>query len=350
MRQKALADSAAVVANGGPSFAIVGDDDAARGAAYATSQTPGVKAVFTAAVVVVYQQPQGIGPALQQLSNMLATVLVVDNAEQPCPGLRETTHELQCSYLHGANVGGLAGAYNSALTWLKVHQPAAQQVVFLDEDSDPASLAAFLQDGHTRAALARSDTAAVSPAYRDRATGLRGRYMWLQRFKLGFNPREFSDLRDVAFLINSMSVWRLAAIAHIGAFNEGLAVDHVDTEFCLRARQQGLHLYVNGSFEFPHSIGERKRYKFFGMEVQAGGHTPQRRYMIGRNTAWLARRWLLREPAFAALCAARLVYEAVGISLAEPRAGAKLWALVRGVASGLFVPIHIRQRCRERPP
>ena len=290
----------------------------------------------TAAIVVVYRHPKCIRPTLQQLRAVLDTVLVVDNGPLPCSGLLKVTHELKCGYFHRGNVGGLAGAYNSALSWLRLNPSAAQQVVFLDEDSDPASLAAFLHHSDTSAALARSDTAAVSPAYRDRATGMRGRYMWLRRFKLGFLPREFSGLRDVAFLINSMSVWRLLAIAQVGGFNEGLAVDHVDTEFCLRARQHGLHLYVNGTFEFAHSIGERRRYKFFGMEVQAGGHTPERRYMIGRNTAWLARRWALREPAFAALCLARLAYEAVGITLAERQAGTKLWALLRGTVSGLL--------------
>jgi rhamnosyltransferase len=318
------------------SIALTRGEDKVSPVADAVNPSAHGSAHQTAAIVVVYKHPQGISLTLQRLRAVLDTVLVVDNGEQPCPGLREIAQQLQCGYLHGGNVGGLAGAYNSALRWLRMHQAAAQQVVFLDEDSDPASLSAFLQDSDTRAALAQPHTAAVSPAYRDRATGLRGRYMWLRRFKLGFNPREFSGLREVAFLINSMSVWRLAAISQVGAFNEGLAVDHVDTEFCLRARQQGLHMYVNGSFEFAHAIGERRRYKFFGMEVQAGGHSPQRRYMIGRNTAWLARRWLLREPAFAALCLARLAYEAVGITLAEPQAGAKLWALLRGVASGLF--------------
>ncbi len=305
-------------------------------AAEAVATITSVMATETAAIVVVYKHPQGIETALRRLCSVLPQVVVVDNGEQAHPGLAALAKTLQCGYLHGANVGGLAGAYNSALEVLRQRWPAAEQVVFLDEDSDATSLPAFLADSGTRNALAQPGTAAVSPAYRDRATGLRGRYMWLRRFKLGFNPREFAGLRDVAFLINSMSVWRLAAIKRVGAFNQNLAVDHVDTEYCLRARQCGLHLFVNGSFEFPHAIGERRKYKFFGMQVQAGGHSPQRRYMIGRNTAWLARAWVFREPAFAALCLARLAYEAVGIVLAEPQAGIKLWALLRGVAAGLF--------------
>lgn len=291
----------------------------------------------TAAIMVVYQPGFGVERTLSHLRSIVDCVVLVDNSEIEHPGLRSAAEELQCTYLHGANVGALAGAYNAAISWVRDHHPDTAEVVFLDQDSDPADLAAFLHSSDTRTALRSVCTAAVSPAYRDRATGLRGRYIWLRRYKAGFNPREFSGMRQVAFLINSMSVWRMAAIAQIGPFNLALAVDHVDTEYCLRARHLGLHLFVNGSFEFAHSIGQRVKYRFFGMEVQAGGHAARRRFMIGRNTAWLAKRWLMREPAFAALCVARLGYEAVGIVIAEKQAGPKLWALVRGVATGLFL-------------
>lgn len=293
-------------------------------------------AASTAAVVVVYHLATDIEPALRQLRQSVARVLLVDNHEQGHPSLAALAERLHIDCLQARNVGGLAGAYNQALAWLNTQDTPFTQVVFLDEDSDPSSLAALLADANTAQALARADTAAVSPAYRDRATGLRGRYMRLARFKLAFNPREFGDMRAVAFVINSMTVWRLQALQRIGAFNEGLAIDHVDTEYCLRARNAGLKLYVNGTYEFAHAIGERRKYRLLGVELQAGGHSPQRRHMIARNTVWLARNWFWREPAFSGLCLARLAYEAVGILMAEDQAAAKLTALLQGAASGLF--------------
>lgn len=291
-------------------------------------------------MVVIYRQiGDELEHRLRQLRLAVSWVVLIDNREHPLPGLAALAQATGATHLQNGNVGGLAGAYNRALHWLQTTHPDARQVVFLDEDSDPHALPAFLADLQTQRILADPQTAAVSPAYRDRATGLRGRYMWLRRFKLGFNPREFSDLREVAFVINSMSVWRLPALQQVGAFNEALAVDHVDTEYCLRARRRGLKVFVNGAFEFPHAIGERRRYRFFGMEVQAGGHSPARRYLIGRNTVWLARGWIWHQPAFAMLCLARLAYECIGIAIAEDRAPAKLWALVRGVTRGLFWPM-----------
>ncbi len=300
-------------------------------------------AASTAAVVVVYHLAADIEPPLRLLKQAVGRVLLVDNHERGHPALVDLAARLSIELLHAGNVGGLAGAYNRALSVLKTQGMPFSQVVFLDDDSDPASLSALLADPAAAQALHQSDTAALSPAYRDRATQLRGRYIRLGRWRLSFNPREFSDLRPVAFVINSMAVWRMAALQRIGPFNEGLAIDHVDTEYCLRARQIGLKLLVHGGFEFAHSIGERKKYRLLGVTLQAGGHPPWRRHMIARNTVWLARNWFWREPAFAGLCLARLAYEAVGIVVAEDQAVAKLTALLRGAASGLIA------RQRQQP-
>jgi len=278
---------------------------------------------------------------LQRLRPWVGRLVVVDNNAEPVA----MPADAGSIVLHNANRGGLAGAYNLALDTLRAQPeglPAA--VVFVDQDSDPMVLARFLADAEVQALLARADVAAVSPAYCDRATGLRGRYIELGRWRLHHLPRRFAGLRPVAFVINSMSVWRTQALQRIGPFNEALAIDHVDTEYCLRARALELSVWVHGDHEFAHSIGERRRYRLLGRELQAGGHGPQRRRLIGRNTMWLARCWAWREPAFAALCLLRLGYEAVGIAIAEDRKAGKLAALLRGIGQGLVMPARAARR------
>lgn len=301
--------------------------------------TDSTLATRTAAVLVVYRQTASIEATLAQLAGTVALRVVVDNAESAHADLPDQARRHGASLLHGGNRGGLAGAYNRALAHLRAHHAGAyDQVVFLDDDSDTAALGRFLADAQVAQLLATDSTAAVSPAYRDRATGLRGRHIQLRRWGLDYLPRQFTGVRAVAFVINSMSVWRARALDLIGPFNEGLAIDHVDTEYCLRARRHGLQVYVHGDHEFAHAIGQRRRFRFLGREMQAGGHAPSRRYLIGRNTAWLARSWLWREPAFAFLCTTRLAYEVAGIVIAEERRAAKLGALLRGALVGLLSP------------
>jgi rhamnosyltransferase len=292
-------------------------------------------AATTAAVVVVYRFADNVDRLLGQLAASVGRALVVDNSELGHPTLAPMARRHGVELIHNRNAGALAGAYNRALAELRTGAPAVRQVVFVDEDSDATVLGALLADADVDALLQRPDTAAVAPAYRDRATGLRGRYIELGRWRLRYLAREFTEVRPVAFVINSMSVWRLDALQRIGRFDEWLAIDHVDTEYCLRARAAGLSLYVHGAHVFAHAIGERRRFRFLGREMQAGGHGPARRRLIARNTAWLARTWVWREPAFAFLCATRLAYEAVGIVAVEDDKAAKLWALAAGAVHGL---------------
>lgn len=292
----------------------------------------------TAAIVVIYRASADPAPLLRQLHDAVAHCVVVDNAPNGHPGVASLVPGDRLSVLHNANRGGLAGAYNRALAHLEGRVPGLQQVVLLDEDTDASALGPLLADAAVQALLANATTAAVAPAYRDRATGLRGKHIRLARWRLGYLPRRFEGIEPVAFAINSMSVWRLPALRRMGPFDEALAVDHVDTDACLRARALGLTVYVHGGIEFEHSIGQRRPFRLLGVQMQAGGHSPVRRAMIGRNTTWLARRHLWREPAFAFLCMSRLAYEAAGILMAEDHRLAKLAALTAGIARGLFGP------------
>jgi rhamnosyltransferase len=290
----------------------------------------------TAAVLVVFHPGSDPLPLIERLSASVGHVLLVDNSLHGHPALVVLPVRPGLHFIRNANQGGLAGAYNRAREALAALAPELRQLVFVDEDSDASVLDRFLSDAEVQARLADADTAAVAPAYCDRATGLRGKHMLLSRWRWHGLPRQFEGMRQVSFLINSMSVWRCAALDRLGPFDEGLRVDHVDTDYCLRARRAGLSLWLHGSHEFRHAIGERRRFRLFGVEMQAGGHPPARRYLIGRNTAWLARRNLWRVPSFTALCIARLAYEAVGIVVAEPERGPKLRALLRGACTGLL--------------
>ena len=289
----------------------------------------------TVAVLVLFQQGTLEPKALAAVAGLVGTVLIVDNHASARSELADGCRSAGAAYLHHGNFGQLAGAYNLALQWLQEHCPATEQVLFLDEDSDASRLASFLRDPRTERTLAHSGVAAVSAAYRDRATGMRAAYLELGRWQLRYLPREFSGLREVAFLINSMSLWKLEALRALGPFDEQLGLDGIDTEMCLRARHAGMRLFVNGDHLFDHSIGQRRRFTLWGRAMQSSGHSPGRRWQMARNTVWLARREWRREPRFAWLCLQRLTYEALGVVMVESDRGAKLRALARGAWAGL---------------
>lgn len=283
-----------------------------------------------AAVIVTYGEGAGRAQALAaQLSQIAEPVIVVDNS----PGALAPVIAGATGLTNG-NEGGLAGAYNRALLAI---EDRADLVVFVDQDSDAAILPAMLADQQVMGLLQRDDVAAVAPIYRDRATGLRGRPAVLEgRWRISHLPRDFADLRQTTMVINSMTIWRMPALAKLGSFDEGLGVDHVDTEMALRAAAARLSIWIAGKHVFDHAIGERRIWRAFGRSFQSNGHSPDRRRQFARNITLLARRWGWRYPSFAALGFVLLGYQAAGIIAAEDQRLAKLGALARGSWAGLF--------------
>ncbi|MFN0162525.1 MAG: glycosyltransferase [Burkholderiales bacterium] len=284
-------------------------------------------------VIVSYDAARDPLAAVDAVMARAQHVILVDNAEvarkfdsAARPGL---------TVLANGNRGALAGAYNLALAEIEAHHGQASHVLFLDDDSDVAALPSFLAHAATRAAAFRDDVAAVAPVYVERETGLRLAPIELKRFSYRLMSRNVEGQVDVSFLINSMSLWRRQALQRIGPYDEGLGVDHVDTDYCLRAASLKYRLVLNTATPFAHSIGRRRMYRLFGKTLQTGGHSPARRRMIARNTVVIARRHALAWPAFVVLCLVRLAYEAVGITMAEDSRREKLGAMARGFIDAL---------------
>lgn len=292
-----------------------------------------------AAVLVLFAPHIDPSTTLRTVLGVVGQVILVDNSPAGHPMAAAWQGAQRVAIVENANRGALAGGYNAARRWLEQNSPSTSHIAFIDDDSDASVLRSFLADAGVAEALVREDTAAVAPAHRDRATGLRARHLLLSRFRWRQLAREVSGLQRVSFVINSMSVWPMAALQRIGAHNEWLGVDHVDTEYCIRADRVGLRVYLHGDHEFAQSIGRRRAYTLLGHQLQSGGHSAQRRHSIGRSNAWLACAYLSSSPAFAALRTSMLFYEALGILSAEDEKMSKLGALgsgsIAGIAEGL---------------
>jgi rhamnosyltransferase len=324
-----------------------------------------------AAVLVRWQRERLLDEDLQTLLSVADSVVVVDNARPTsgnhCPGglaatcfsedLMQQALRLGIACERGApdahppgapapgparlvlltndNRGYLAGAYNHALSHLQARPEPPSHVLWLDEDSELEALPAWLHDPRTRRHFEQPDVAAFAPAYRDRATGLRGRQMVWAEGRLRYAEREARGSFETAFLINSMSIWRFEVLLQAGGYDEALGLDHIDTDLCLWAHAQGHRLLLCGDHEFRHAIGERRAYRLGRHTLQATGHPAWRRQSLARATVLMARRYGGSWPSFLRLCLLRLGYEGVGVWCAESQRLAKSWALIRGTCEGL---------------
>ncbi|WP_244847099.1 glycosyltransferase family 2 protein [Caballeronia sp. SL2Y3] len=186
---------------------------------------------------------------------------------------------------NGANVG-IATAINQGVAELQKRGHDA--AILFDQDS---SVTESLIDELYRAldASRRLDAkvALVGPAYEDpRLRGVapfvRFGYFRLQRVE----PAGNSPI-DVDFLISSGSCINLRLWDEIGPMDDGLFIDFVDTEWCMRARTRGYRLLGLPWVRMVHELGEAP-VRVLGRNYPM--HSPLRHYYLFRNAIYLLRR------------------------------------------------------------
>lgn len=97
----------------------------------------------------------------------------------------------------------------------------------------------------------------------------------------------------VPFLIASGCLISLDVVRDVGPMREDLFIDHVDLEWCLRARRHEYTLLCEPRALLPHHLGDKlRRVWYFGWR-NVHLHSPLRNYYLVRNTLLLLRSGLL---------------------------------------------------------
>ena len=76
----------------------------------------------------------------------------------------------------------------------------------------------------------------------------------------------------------------------VGNMDESLFIDHVDTEWCFRARAKGFRLFGVCGAVMTHALGNRRSRVWFLRWRTVSHHSPFRYYYIFRNSVRLQRR------------------------------------------------------------
>ncbi len=244
---------------------------------------PLVRSIHVCAAVVVYHPNISVlATLLPAIAQQVDHVLLVANDGAPwsCPIPDNATIARQSKNL------GLGAAYNLAAKWAQ--QRDATHVLLLDQDSvaAPGMIAALLE-----AFKQSGPVAAAGPLWRDSRTGEDGFFVRLKRCGVRkFRPTT-REIVAVDFLISSGSLMLLDALAAIGPFDEAFFIEHVDTDWALRARAQGYRLYGVASARLDHGFGEATMTAgVLGLRRQFFLYPPARNYYLVRNSIALWRR------------------------------------------------------------
>jgi rhamnosyltransferase len=290
-----------------------------------------------AAVIVSYHPNQArLAENIKTLQAQVNVVIVVDNAspiqtqqwlaQWQQPGL----HVLQ-----SPTNRGIAQAQNEGIS-LAIRLGAAF-VLFLDQDSRPAGdMVSRLHRGYLELSARGEKVAALCPSYSDPTSRHQSSFLRVGRWRVRrigcpSAPREYLSV-DVT--IASGMFMSVRVLEDVGMMDAGLFIDHVDTEWCFRARSKGYRFYVDCSATLSHSLGEAGRRIWFGRWRRIPAHSPIRHYYRIRNSMLLARRAYVPVAWVAHEAVGRILAAAI-VLVAGPSRLRTLAMIARGFKDGL---------------
>jgi len=237
------------------------------------------------AVVVTYFPTDGQLANLRLLAQSCPRLCVVDNTPE-IGDWHRAVGDTGITVLHNGNRGGIAGAFNCGITELEAQ--GAGLFFLLDQDS--VLPPGYFDDMCKAAALAdeREEGAAflIGPLVHDTNLdalipqfGLEGKRVY--QFDLS---KPFTEpLVRCAFMISSGSLISRGAWARIGRFDERYVIDHVDTDYCMRALRSEVPLYLNPAVVLRHQFGDLQAKSLFGWKIYVINYPAARRYYLTRN-------------------------------------------------------------------
>lgn len=231
-------------------------------------------------VIVIYQPDRSRVEAMLKTAQQAGIrAIIVDNSETP----------VTLSPTHGATLlsmgenRGIAEAQNAGIRYAL--QDNSEALIFFDQDSriSVTLLHTLLE------ALAVPEPRIVAPVFFDEKKGFE--YPAIRVGAWGFRtkvyPSSWPSPAPVDIVISSGSAANRAAMEQVGLMDESLFIDYVDTEWCLRARHQGLAIDVLPAARMWHSIGDNS----LDLRIaRVPVHSAQRRYYRVRNAVFLLRK------------------------------------------------------------
>lgn len=272
---------------------------------------------------------------LQAVASQVATLFVVDNSESDqMRGLVQSVASgVGSEYRALGSNQGLAYAFNQGIEEALDHR--CSHVLLLDQDSivDEHMVAELL------AAEAGLDTqgsqpiAALGPVYQDPRAERAITFARYRRFPpVRLDPATQPAVFDVDMLISSGALIPRRALEVVGLMDPGLFIDHIDTDWCLRALAAHCRLVAVKAARMEHCLG-RDWVRLVGYRLPV--HDAQRMYFMFRNS-WLLYRRPYARWSWVAADLRRLAVVCVLHLVAGRQRGQALAMMLRGTAHGIL--------------
>ena len=257
--------------------------------------------VKVVAVVVTYHPDHRLVEELAALRAQVAGILLVDNGsnESSLTHLRSVVDQTTQLIALPRN-RGVGAAHKAGIQ--RARDAGASHVLLMDQDSVPrADMVARLLAAEGRLLARGAKLGALGPVYHDPRIGRSWPFFRLSRLGVqGHSCTGEGEEVRCDFLISSGTLIRIPVFDDVGPVNESYFLEHVDTEWSLRARSAGYSLYGICDAHMEHHLGDGNvALPVSRRWVQL--YRPYRHYYLYRNAVLLAREpyapiaWKLNE-------------------------------------------------------
>jgi rhamnosyltransferase len=240
------------------------------------------------AIVVTYHPDSSFADRFKGLRGQVDAVLIVDNNSGlgAVSMLRQARARLDMDLILNSKNVGLAAALNIGVK--EAIAKGYEWALLFDQDTVPGS---HIVEGLCQAYddFPRKDKLAIIGSnYSEPDTG-----------KLRFSPvTNGCSWKERRVVITSGSLVSLPVYGMLGPFRNEYFIDCVDLEYCLRARSRGFEVIRTDKPLMVHGIGQPTRHRLPWREIGVSNHSRIRRYYMIRNNIDMAKKYLLREPAW----------------------------------------------------
>ena len=249
--------------------------------------------VHVTAIVISYQPEL---PRLRTLCERLRSqcrFIIVDNGSEASviDSLADCVGDEGQVLPMNDNVGIAAAQNAGAAAAMQDSDTRPEFLLFLDQDSLPdEDFVRVLKEEYLALRERDPQIGAIGPALIDVRNG---QLEPLHHESFGFywkrrlNSNDLGGNYKVAGINGSGTFLECETFASVGGFREDLFIDHVDTEWSMRARHRGLRLYITTKASLRHEMGRGlEQFWLFG-DRSFPSRAPLRHYYLFRNNVFL---------------------------------------------------------------
>jgi rhamnosyltransferase len=256
-------------------------------------------------------------------------LVIVDNQSSPASVvmLERIARDEGANLILNAGNRGIATALNQGVG--EALRRGYAWALLFDQDSDPArNLGKSLERVYGQHP-ARNRLAVIGVNYTDHA-GKNVRY----GVPSVSNPGEREGWYSERTVITSGSLVSVEVFHRLEGFRDEFFIDHVDDEYCLRARADGWKVIATQEPLMRHSIGEVTAHRILAWRTGTSNHAAVRRYYSTRNCVVLAKEYLRSDPRWVCGALAAWIKGVILMLVFEDHRGQKLAHVGRGLRDG----------------